>query len=99
MPGRRLPEEKIAAIKAMRANGHSISEIVTATGAVRSCVSRHCQGIELPNGPLKRGPKRTLRRAICLKLKAEGLSIREIAARLGKGSTTVHRILNARSAA
>jgi DNA invertase Pin-like site-specific DNA recombinase len=94
MPGRRLAEENIAAIKAMRANGHSISEIVAATGAVRSCVSRHCRGIELPNGPLKRGPKNSLRRAACLKLKGEGLSIRQIAARVGKGSTTVHRLLN-----
>jgi IS30 family transposase len=93
MPGRRLPEEKISAIKAMRASGHSISEIVTATGAVKSCVSRHCRGVKLPNGPLKRGPKNVLRRALCLKLKGEGLSIRQIAARVGKGSTTVHRAL------
>jgi DNA invertase Pin-like site-specific DNA recombinase len=94
MRGRKLPEEAVARIHAMRAMGHSLIEIVSATGLAKSCISRHCQGVELPNGPLKRGPKNALRRALCLKLKGEGLSIRQIAARGGKGSTTVHRALN-----
>jgi len=97
---RRLPDEKIAAIKALRAKGHSISEICAELKLHRSVVHRHCEGIRLPNGPLKRGPKFTLSRAACLKLRNEGLSFREIAVRVGRSYTAVRNaIVNRRSAA
>lgn len=57
MPGRPLPDYKIAAIKDLRAKGYSITEICSALCATRATVSRHAQGVRLPNGPLKRGPK------------------------------------------
>lgn len=57
MPGRPHSDDTIAAIKALRAKGFSISEIQKQTNAGRGTVSRHTQGVRLPNGPLKRGPK------------------------------------------
>jgi DNA invertase Pin-like site-specific DNA recombinase len=57
MPGRPHPAHTIAAIKSLRAKGFSISEICSAVRAGRATVSRHCKGVRLPDGPLKRGPK------------------------------------------
>jgi DNA invertase Pin-like site-specific DNA recombinase len=100
MRGRKLPDETIASIRAMRAKGHSLTEIVSATGFVKSCISRHCRGVKLPNGPLKRGGKRRVSVAAVRQLLGQRLSCRAIAARLGCGSTAVHRaITGIRSAA
>lgn len=95
MKGVRLPNETIADIKALRAKGHSISEIQALTKVRgRGTVSRHVQGIALPFGPLKRGSKRRVAANACRRLKADGLTYRAIATRLGCGLATVHRILN-----
>jgi hypothetical protein len=54
---RPTPADTVAAIKDLRSKGFSISDICAATKASRGAVHRHCVGIRLPNGPLKRGPK------------------------------------------
>ena len=95
----RLPDEKIAAIQALRAKGHSISEICSLTSSSRGSVHRLTLGIRLPSGPLKRGAKRKVSIRAVLQLHAQGLSLSAIAARIGCGRTAVHRILNARKAA
>ncbi|WP_201829628.1 hypothetical protein [Microvirga zambiensis] len=95
MPGCKLPPETIAEIKALRAKGHSISEIqALAKVRGRGTVSRHIQGIKLPNGPLKSGKRWLVARNVCRDLKNQGLSIRAIAARLGCGATAVHRAIH-----
>lgn len=100
MRGKKLPDDQIANIRAMRAVGRSLEEIVVATGFAKSCVSRYCRGVKLPNGPLKRGGKRKVSIRAVTELYRQGLSRRAIAARLGCGSTAVHRIITGiRSAA
>jgi DNA invertase Pin-like site-specific DNA recombinase len=97
----RLPDETVATIRALRAKGHSITEVSALTKVKgRGTVHKHIAGIQLPFGPLKRGPKRKVAFNVCKALLDQGLSIRAIAKRVGCGSTTVHRTLKTgRSAA
>lgn len=95
MKGFKLPDQTVADIKALRAKGHSISEIQALTKVRgRGSIHRYTKGIQLPFGPLKRGSKRKVAANICRRLKADGLTYRVIAARMGCGLSTVHRILN-----
>jgi DNA invertase Pin-like site-specific DNA recombinase len=88
----RLPDEKIAAARRLRAKGHSIREVGALAG-IKGIGSIHTytKGIQLPFGPLKRGPKPRVAFNACRELKAQGLSIRAIAKRIGCGPTAVHR--------
>jgi len=97
---RRLPDETITAIKALRAKGHSISEIqalakVKGRGAVHECI----KGIQLPFGPLKRGPRKRIAFNVCKALQDQGLNYRQIAARLGCAHSAVYRTLKTGKAA
>ena len=97
---RRLPDETIATIKALRAKGHSISEVSALTKVKgRGSIHRHTKGIQLPFGPLKRGPKKKIAFNVCKALKDQGLTYRAIAARLGCGVGSVHRTLKTGKAA
>lgn len=92
---RRLPDDKIAAIKALRAKGHSISEVAALTEVRgRGTIHRHTQGIQLPFGPLKRGPRKRIAYNACRALKDQGYTYRAIAAALGCAVSAVHRTLN-----
>ncbi|MBA1157790.1 hypothetical protein [Microvirga mediterraneensis] len=101
MPGLPISDDKIAAIKALRAKGHSISEVAALTKVRgRGTIHRHTQGIQLPFGPLKRGPRKKIAFNVCKALKDQGLTYRAIAARLGCAVSNVHRTLKTgRSAA
>lgn len=88
--------EAVATMKAMRAKGHSISEICAAVGHGRNCVHTHTKDIPMPYGPLRSGPKRKLPTAIARKMRAEGATYRQIAARFGCSATTVHAALSGR---
>lgn len=91
---RRLPDETIANIKALRAKGHSISEVSALTKVKgRGTIHRHTQGIQLPFGPLKRGPKPKVAFNVCKALRDQGLSLRAIAKRLGCAHSAVDRTL------
>ena len=97
---RRLPDETIANIKALRAKGHSISEVSALTKVKgRGAIHRYTQGIQLPFGPLKRGPKKKIAFNVCKALKDQGLTYRAIAARLGCAVSNVHRTLKTRKSA
>jgi len=90
----RLPDEKIAAVKALRAKGHSIREVGALTG-VKGMQTLHelTAGIRLPFGPLKRGPKRKIAFNTCKALRDQGHSYRAIASALGCAVSAVHRTL------
>jgi len=91
---RPLSDETIANIKALRAKGHSISEVSALTKVKgRGSIHRHTQGIRLPFGPLKRGPRKKIAFNVCKALKDQGLTYRAIAARLGCAVSNVHRTL------
>lgn len=96
----RLPDEKIAAVKALRAKGHSLREVGALSG-VKGMQTLHVltAGISLPFGPLKRGPKKKIAFNVCKALHDQGHSIRAIAKQLGCGSTAVHRTLKTGKAA
>lgn len=97
---RRLPDETIANIKALRAKGHSISEVSALTKVKgRGTIHRHTQGIRLPFGPLKRGPKPKVAFNVCKALRDQGLSLRAIAKRLGCAHSAVDRTLKTRKSA
>lgn len=97
---RRLPDETIANIKALRAKGHSISEVSALTKVKgRGTIHRHTQGIQLPFGPLKRGPKPKVAFNVCKALRDQGLSLRAIAKRLGCAHSAVYRTLKTGKAA
>jgi hypothetical protein len=90
----RLPDHTIATIKALRAKGHSISEVCAlAKVKGRGTVHRHTQGIQLPFGPLKRGSKKKIAFNVCKALKDQGLNYRQIAQRLGCAHSAVYRTL------
>jgi transposase len=97
---RRLPDEKITAIKALRAKGHSIREVSQLAKAGVGTVHSYSEGIDPPFGPLKRGPKRKVAYNVCKALQDQGLNYRQIAARLGCAHSAVFRTLKTgRSAA
>lgn len=96
---RRLPDETIANIRALRRKGLSLGEIRAETGLSRGCIHRHCSDIVLPFGPLKRGPKRRIAVKVVRQLRDSGLSYRTIAKRVGCAVSAVHRTLNQASAA
>jgi len=96
---RRLPDEKIAAAKALRAKGHSISEVVALTKVSRGRAHALTKGIRLPFGPLKRGPKKKIAFNVCKALHEQGLNYRQIAARLGCAHSAVYRTLKTGKAA
>lgn len=96
---RRLPDEKIAQIRGLRRMGHSISDICTIARVGRGVAHKYAEGIVLPFGPLKSGPKRKIALNIIRGLRAQGLSVRAIAKRIGCGSTTVFRALKTGKAA
>ncbi|MFC4172664.1 helix-turn-helix domain-containing protein [Microvirga sp. GCM10011540] len=97
---RRLPAEKMAAAKALRAKGHSIREVCALSGiAGIGTVHRDTKGIRLPFGPLKRGPKRKIPFNVCKALQEQGLNYRQIAARLGCAHSAVYRTLKTGKAA
>jgi transposase len=89
----RLPDEKIAAIKALRAKGHSIREVSQLAKAGVGTVHSYSGSIKLPFGPLKRGPKRKVAYNVCKALQDQGLNYRQIAARLGCAHSAVFRTL------
>lgn len=98
---RRISDEKVAAVKALRAKGHSIREVRALT-RVRGLgtIHRHVQGIQLPFGPLKRGQKKRIAFNVCKALFDQGLTYREIGKRLGCAHSAVYRTLKTgRSAA
>lgn len=101
MPGLPLSDDKIAAIKTLRAKGHSISEVSALTKVRgRGTIHRHVQGIQLPFGPLKRGGKKKIAFNVCKALFDQGLTYREIGKRLGCAHSAVYRTLKTgRSAA
>ena len=90
---RRIPDEKIAVARALRAKGHSISEVQALARISRGRAHEFTKGIQLPFGPLKRGPKKQIAFNVCKALKDQGLTYRAIAARLGCGVGSVHRTL------
>jgi len=97
---RRLPDEKIATIKALRAKGHSISEVSSLTKVKgRGAIHRYTQGIQLPFGPLKRGPRKKVAFNTCKALREQGYSYRAIAAALGCAVSAVHNTLKTGKAA
>jgi DNA invertase Pin-like site-specific DNA recombinase len=96
----RLPDHTIATIKALRAKGHSISEVCAlAKVKGRGTVHRHTQGIQLPFGPLKRGSKKKIAFNTCKALREQGYTYRGIAAALGCAVSAVHRTLKTGKAA
>jgi transposase len=100
MPGRPLSDKTIASIKALRAKGHSISEVAALTKVKgRGTIHRHTQGVQLPFGPLKRGPQKKIAFNVCKALRDQGLSLRAIAKRLGCAHSAVDRTLKAGKAA
>jgi len=91
---RPLSDDKIAAIKALRAKGHSISEVSALTKVKgRGSIHRHSQGIQLPFGPLKRGPRKKIAFNTCRALREQGYTYRAIAAALGCAVSAVHNTL------
>lgn len=91
---RRLPDETVANIKALRAKGHSISEVgaltkVKGSGSIHS----YTKGIQLPFGPLKPGPRKKIAFNACKALREQGCTYRAIAAALGCAVSAVHRTL------
>lgn len=84
----------VAEIRALRAKGHSISEICEAVGRGRATVHAHCRDVPMPFGPRKSGPKRKVASVICYRLREQGLSYRAIAARMGVAVSAVHRAVN-----
>lgn len=97
--GRQISPEMVAAIKALRAKGHSITEICQMTGVSRCGVHGHAKDVRLPNGPLKSGPRRKIPVLAVYRFQDLGLGYRDIAARLGCGVGSVHRILKTRKLA
>jgi len=96
---RRLPDEKIATAKALRAAGHSISEVVALAKVSRGRAHEYTKGIQLPFGPLKRGPKKKIAFNVCKELADQGLGVRAIARRLGCAPSAVSRTLKTGKAA
>ena len=99
MGSRRIPDEKIATARALRAKGHSISEIVALAKISRCMTHQYTKGIPLPFGPLKRGSKRKIAFNVCKALRDQGLSLRAIAKRLGCAHSAVDRTLKTGKAA
>lgn len=95
----RLPDEKVALACALRAKGHSISEVVALAKVSRGCAHKHTKGIKLPFGPLKRGAKKKIAFNVCKALQDQGLNYRQIAARLGCAHSAVFRTLKTGKAA
>lgn len=90
----RLPAHTIATIKALRAKGHSISEVSALTKVKgRGSIHSYAKGIQLPFGPLKRGPRKKIAFSTCKALREQGHSYRSIAAALGCAVSAVHRTL------
>lgn len=97
---RRLPDETIDTIRALRAKGHSISEIqALAKVKGRGAVHERVKGIQLPFGPLKRGPQKKIAFNVCKELRDQGLGVRAIARRLGCAPSAVSRTLKTGKAA
>jgi DNA invertase Pin-like site-specific DNA recombinase len=90
---RRLPAEKIAAARALRAKGHSISEVQALARISRGRAHELTKGIRLPFGPLKRGRKKQIAFNVCKALQDQGLTYRQIAQRLGCAHSAVFRTL------
>lgn len=88
-----------ADIRALRAKGHSISEISEKTGLYRSTVHRHCRDVKPAFGPRKSGPKRKIAFNVCKALHSQGLTYREIGKRLGCAHSAVYRTLKTGKAA
>jgi DNA invertase Pin-like site-specific DNA recombinase len=94
-----LPAEKIATARALRAKGHSISEVQALARISRGRAHELTKGIQLPFGPLKRGPKPKVAFNVCKALRDQGLSLRAIAKRLGCAHSAVDRTLKTGKAA
>lgn len=90
-----VPAETIATIRTMRAKGHSIREICAAVGKVPSYVHRYCKDVKMPYGPRKKGPPPKVSRLLIRRLRNQGMTYRDIAARVGCGICSVHRALHA----
>lgn len=86
----RIPDDTIAAIKALRAKGHSIREICGIVGLGTGTVHRHAKGIKGVFGKRKAGRPRRIAVNACRQLRTQGLKYREIAARLGCSVSAVH---------
>ncbi|HEV2557289.1 MAG TPA: helix-turn-helix domain-containing protein [Microvirga sp.] len=87
---KRLSPETIADIKALRRIGHPYTEIVRKTGASKTSVARLAKGLHprRKSGSRKKHPPQAY-----IRLREEGLSFAQIAARLGVAKSAVHRHL------
>ena len=89
-----LPRDEIAEIRRLRSQGRSLSEIARITGRGRTTIHSHTKGIALPFGPLKRGSRPKIMRNVAIRMKAQGMTYRATAERLGVVVSAVYRAVN-----
>lgn len=90
----RLPDEKIATARALRAKGHSIREVGALAGiAGLGSIHAYVKGIQPPFGPLKPGRKKKIAFNVCKALQDQGLNYRQIAQLIGCAHSAVYNTL------